>query len=1127
MKNLSKQKGFKSNFDLLPKIPMRMRIASLFLAGFLFQANAEALYSQSALVSLKMENATVEEVLNKIEEKSDFYFLYNSKLVNVDRKVSVSVNGNSIETILHYLFDGTDVDYKVSNRQIILSRKEDTTNTITGQHGKIITGTVIDATGYPVIGANVVIKGTTNGTVTDADGKFSLQVSEGDILEVSFIGYLSFETKVSSANQYSVTLKEDSQKLDEIVVVSYGTQKKRELTGAVSTMKADDFADVPVAQLSQKVQGQIPGVQVVQQSGIPGQGMAFRIRGAASINNSSQPLIVVDGMPISTGLNNLNPDDIESFTVLKDAAASSLYGSRAANGVVLITTKKAKQGRTEVTLNTYFGVQTLKGLSDFDNFDMMDAREFAQYKKEWYEDKAKYEGYTDGVPEMYQHPEQYGKGTNWYEEVTRSAATIQNYTLNVSGSKDKFNTNISLGYFKQEGLVVNSNFERFTFRANNDYQVNDKIRLGLNISPMVQNYTNANTDGQRQILSASLSADPCVSPYDENGDLTIAINSPGMFGQPNWKRYANERLNNYRIYTILANAFADVDIYAGIKYKFQISADLGSRRFREWTPSTSQGSWVQAPPNKAYSQHNSEQYYTWTAENLLTYAKEIADHKFDLMAGYSAQKFVSEYGNLNGTDFGDDDIPWISAAATKGGSAGIDEWALASIIGRVNYSFKDRYFLQANIRRDGCSRFGVNNRWATFPSVSAGWVFSDESFMSHVNNVMNYAKVKASYGVTGNYNIGNYDHWSTVGVGNYILGNTLVPGKGLTAIGNSGLTWEETDQWDIGLELGFLNDRIFMTYDFYNKFTDGMLYQIDMPWSTGFDNIKANIGKFRAWGHELSIESRNLIGNFKWKTNLNLTIPRNEVKALGPNNVPIGGYDVAEDWNRLEVGQPIGIIMGYVFDGVYMTQEEFNSQPKHVTSVVGSARMKDTNNDGVIDIYDRVKIADPNPSVLFGITNEFSWKDFDLSIFLQGQIGGDVVAGIYENCWNLDGVFNVSKDVKDRWRSEENPGNGKIPRTYGPSTELFRSYHTGMVYDASYISLRNVTLGYNIPIKKNAYISKIRPYISGQNLAIIKAYPGTNPEASSSSNLSWRGLGIDRTNYPIPRTFTIGCNITF
>lgn len=558
-----------------------MRITSILLAGFLFQAHAETLYSQSARVSLEMRNATVEEVLNEIEAKSDYYFLYNSKLINVDRKVSVSINENSVESVLHKLFDGTDVDYKVNDRQIVLSLKTLNTNSGIDQQVKKITGTVVDVTGTPVIGANVVVKGTTNGTITDVDGKFSLEVSVGDVLDVSYIGYLSYEAKVINSNQYTITLKEDTQKLDEVVIVSYGTQKKRELTGAVSTMKADDFADVPVAQLSQKVQGQIPGVQVVQQSGIPGQGMAFRIRGAASINNSSEPLIVVDGMPISTGLNNLNPDDIESFTVLKDAAASSLYGSRAANGVVLITTKKAKQGRTEVSLNTYFGVQTLKGLSDFDNFDMMNAKEFAQYKKEWYEDKAKYEGYTGGVPEMYQHPEQYGEGTNWFDEVTRSAATIQNYTLNIGASNDKFNTNISLGYFKQEGLVVNSNFERYTFRANNEYQMNDKIRLGLNISPMIQNYANANTDGQRQILSASLSADPCVSPYDENGNLTVAINSPGMFGQPNWKRYANERLNNYRIYTILANAFADVDIYAGLKYKFQISADLGSRRFRE------------------------------------------------------------------------------------------------------------------------------------------------------------------------------------------------------------------------------------------------------------------------------------------------------------------------------------------------------------------------------------------------------------------------------------------------------------------------------------------------------------------------------------------------------------------
>lgn len=987
-----------------------------------------------------------------------------------------------------------------------------------------VQGLVTDSkTQEPLTGVSVVEKGTSNGTITNIDGNYTLNVTdENAVVTYSFIGYSTKEITVGTQTTINVNLAEDTQLLDEVVIVSYGTMKKKDLTGSVSTVSADALGNLTVGQIGQKLQGQVAGMQVVQQSGIPGQGLAIKIRGAASINNSSAPLIVVDGMPVSVGLNNINPDDIESFTVLKDAAAASLYGSRAANGVILVTTKKGKKGRTEVSLNAYYGVQTLKGISDF---KVMNARQFAQYKKEWYEDRNKYEGYDTPVPKMYENPGEYGEGTDWFDEVTRDAA-IQNYTLNISTSTEKVSSHISLGYFKQDGIAKNSSFERYNLRANNEFQVNDKIKLGLNIAPMIQNYTNLNTDGQRQILSATLSADPCASPYDENKELTVAINSPGMFGQPNWLRYITEREENYRIYTILANAFADVDIYKGLKYRFQMGVDLGARRYRQWVPSTSQGHWILAPPNKATSQHNSEQYYNWTVENLLTYEKQIGDHRFDLLVGYSAQKYSNEVGNLSGTDFGDDDIPWISAAATKNGNAYTNEWALASLIGRVNYSFKDRYFLQANIRRDGCSRFGSDNRYATFPSVSAGWVVTDEEFMTPVTEVMNYMKIKASYGITGNYNIGDYDHWSSVGTGNYVLGNTLAPGKNLTSIGNNKLTWEETDQWDIGLELGFLNDRIYFTYDYYERVTDGMLYQIDLPWSTGFNDIKANIGKFKSWGHEFSLISRNMVGRFQWKTNLNFTIPRNEVLALGPNNAPIGGVDIAEDWNRLEVGKPIGFIVGYVFDGVYMNQQEFDSQPKHITSTVGSARMKDTNGDKVVDIYDRVMIANPHPDAIFGITNDFAWNNFDLSIFLQGQIGGDVVAGIYENSWNLDGVFNVDPKMANRWRSEENPGNGQVPRTLAGTTELYRTYHTGMVYDASYLSIRNITLGYDVPLKANKYISRIRPYVSIQNVAMFKSYLGMNPEASNSGQ-GWRGLGIDRTNTPVPRTYTVGCNITF
>lgn len=992
-----------------------------------------------------------------------------------------------------------------------------------------VTGTIRDTSQEPLIGVTVQIQGASVGTVTDVDGVFNLpNIPPNSVLEVSYVGMQTQVVNVSGRTSINVILLEDTELLDEIVVVSYGTQKKRNVTGAIQTVGGDNLMDLPVGQIGQKLQGKVAGVQINQSSGIPGQGIGFRIRGAASINNSSQPLFVVDGLPISTGLNNINPDEIESFTILKDAAATSLYGSRAANGVILITTKKGRPGQARVDFNANYGIQTLGGQMEM---DIMNGAEFAQFKKEYYEDAGRYEGYTGGVPDVYQNPQQYGEGTDWYRELTRSAP-IQNYSLSLSTGKDNFTSAIFLNYFAQEGVIKNSNFKRISLRANNDYKVNDYVTLGLNVAPVMQIFNNQNTDGDRQILSAAMIADPSLSAYDENGDLTVSLVSPGMFPQPNWIRYLDERYNNHRILTLLSNAFAEINLIDGLKYRFQAGTDIGSRRNRIWTPSTAGGGLFTAPPVKATANYNSAIYYNWTIENMLTYDRAFGDHNIGAFAGYTAQKYNYEWGNLSGTDFPDDDISWIDAAATKNGGSGVTEWSILSVLGRIDYSYKDRYLFQANIRRDGSSRFGSGNKYANFPSLSAGWIISDEAFMEPVSNVLNYLKLRASWGITGNFNIGDYAYIASVGKRDYVFGGTLAPGKSLNGIGNNGLTWEETTQTDIGIDIGLYNDRVFLMYDYYKKQTNGMLYAIDIPWSTGFSNIAANVGNFDSWGHEFSLETRNFVGDFQWKTNLNVTVNRNKVTKLSTNDTPIGGYGNQLDWNRLQVGEPIGILMGFVYDGVYMTEEELNSQPKHASSEIGTVRMKDISGpdgvpDGVIDNNDRTKIGDPNPDFLFGMTNEFAWKNFDLSVLVNGSVGGDIFLGAYENTLNLDGVFNVLKIVKDRWRSPDNPGNGIVPRTKAGTTELYRFNHSGWIYDGSYLTLKNITLGYTLPINPNPYISKVRLYLSGQQLLTLTKYPGLNPEISDNNEISWRGLGVDRTTYPIPRTFTVGCNITF
>ena len=1012
----------------------------------------------------------------------------------------------------------------------VISKAHANTDSISGieqTNGKL-SGRVIDAKGEPIPGANISVKGTTIGTITDMDGNFSIDVNPNQILTISFIGYETKTIPVSNQKILNVVLQETVNQLDELVVVSYGTQKKRDLTGSVSKIDAGELESFPVGQFAQKLQGQVAGVQINQSTGQPGKGMGFRIRGAASINGGSSPLFVVDGIPINMDLSSINPDEIETFSILKDAAATSLYGSRAANGVVLITTKRGKQGKTQVDVNASFGIQTLKGLK---TPDVMNGEEFAQYKKEYYEDAARYEGYTGGVPEQYQNPSQYGTGTNWYDLLTRNAAT-QNYSISVTANKDKFNTAIVLGYFRQDGVMYNSNFERYSLRANNDYQVNDRLKLGLNIAPTLQIKNNQNTDGGWQILSAAFLADPTVNPYDENGEPILSLNSPGMFPQPNWIRVLHEKTSKTQDLALLSNAFAELDIWNGIKYKFQAGFDLGAKNYRDFTPSTAGGAMFTAPPQKASGQYNTNFHYSWTIENMLMYNHKFGNHNIDALVGYSAQKYSNEYNQLTATDFPSDDIPWMGAGATKNGDNNIEQWALASVIARANYSFKDRYLLQATFRRDGCSRFGAGNKYANFPSISAGWIVSDEAFMEPVTNVMNYLKIRASYGLTGNYNIGNYRYIAGVSTYNYVLGGSLAPGKGLGNLGNNALTWEETKQLDLGVDIGFLNDRIYLMYDYYNKKVDGLLYQVDIPRASGFSNIYSNIGDYKAWGHEITLQSRNLVGDFKWTTNLNIAFNRNEITKMGTNNTPKGGYSNQEDFNRLAVGEPIGIFMGYVFDGVYMTEEEFNSQPKHTSSEIGTVRMKDVSGpngvpDGIIDNNDRVKIGDPNPDFIYGMTNEFSWKNFDLSILISGQVGGDIINSNYEHTLNIDGCFNVLKKVANRWRSPENPGDGQVPRTKAGTTELFRFNNSSWVYDASYLTIKNITLGYTIPIKPSQYLSKLRVYVTAQQLVTFTKYPGMNPEIAMNEDMGWNGLGVDRTTYPVPRTFSIGCNISF
>lgn len=997
------------------------------------------------------------------------------------------------------------------------------------QQNKKVSGVVYDTNGDPAIGANVIVKGTTNGTITDMDGKYTLEVPANAILQISYIGYNTQEIPVGNKTTINVNLKEDTQALDEVVVVAYGTQKARSVTGAMSKLDASELSDMPVSQIGEKLQGKFSGVQINQANGEPNGGLVIRVRGAASINGGNEPLVVIDGFPTTSGLASISPDEIENITVLKDAASASLYGSRAANGVILVTTKSAKgvsAGKPRIDFSAYFGIDKV---SNQGRPDLMNAQEFAQFKKEYYEDQALYEGYTGGVPECYQNPQAVGKGTDWFDVLLQDAIT-QNYNLGLSAAGEKFKSAVNINYNAKEGVILNTYSNRFAARANNVYEASDRVSFGLNVSG---SYTIGQlTDGLgggRNIIGSAMLMDPQLKYKNDDGTYPIAYTQPGMFANANYYLVLTQRQNPSKTLRGTVNAYTDIKIIDGLKYRLSANADLENNSRSNWIPSSANGGMFSAPPQPAKGSYHTSNYVNWLLENTLTYNKTIAnDHNLDILVGYTTQKNTQENARIDASDYPDDELPWFGTAITRTGNSDADKWgswAMISYLGRLNYDYKEKYILSVAFRRDGCSRFGSNAKFANFPSVSVGWIASDEPFMEKYDKV-SHLKLRGSYGLVGNYNIGNYTYLASIGSYNYVTDGSITAGRALSRIGNNELTWETTKQMDFGVDLGLFNDRVFLVYDYYRKYTDGLLYQINIPYSSGFSDIQSNIGEFHFWGHEISLETKNMVGAFKWNTKINVSIDRNKAAKLGTNDTPIGGNQNQEDYNRTAVGKPLGMFYGYIYDGVFMTEAEYEAGPKHASSMVGTVRMKDLNGDNKIDMDDRTFIGNPNPDFTFGITNEFSWRDFDASLLLTGSVGNDIIDGTLEWTENIDGVFNVLKGVANRWRSLENPGDGQVPRTRTGTTELFRYNNSRWVSNGSYLRVKNLTIGYTVPIKKNPYVKGLRVYASGQNLLTWTGYKGMNPEVSSRG-ASGLYQGVDITAYPVARTFSLGVNVKF
>ncbi len=1079
-------------------------------------------------VTLDFRKATLKEILNTIEEKTDYVFLYRDEIFDQNKNYSINLQEATIEEVLESICATTDVEYEISNRQIILKPSSGLIGLSVRQQ-KEIRGTVTSqSTGEFLPGVTVIIKGTTIGTVTDFEGKFTLTIpADAEILQVSFVGMKMQELPIGSNTEFYVSLEDETIGLEEVVAVGYGTQSKRTVTGSIQTVSAEDLKDIPSAQLAQSLQGKVTGVQINQRTGIPGEALSIRVRGAGSINASTDPLYVVDGFPITGDLTGINPDEIENITILKDASSTALYGSRAANGVVLIETKKASVGRTNVEFSAYYGIQSLPQSG---RPDLMNATEFAQFKKESYEDLGQ------EVPEAFQNPSQYGEGTDWYD-VMFDPAPIQDYSLSLSSATERFSTSVVAGYFNQEGILLNSGYERFSLRMNSTFDVNEKLRFGFNVAPSLSKDFSPNTSGNfwtGNLTYNALLAWPIYEYKNPDGSLPLAAWSPanGGFPTPNYYRGAQEIKNNTNNLRLLSNAYIEVEPIKDLVFKSSINLQMNVEKSKLWNPSTASTGFATSPPVTNFLNEGYVWSQSWLNENTVTYNLNIDDHNIDLLGGYTVQKNKIKVNTIAAQNFPDDRINDVDAAVNlleDGTDGAYNEWALISYLARANYSYQGRYNVSAVIRADGSSRFGSDNRWGYFPSVSASWVFSEEGFFPE-GGLISMGKMRASWGVTGNNNIGNYTQFALVTLGeNAIFGSNVEPGSYVENLSNTELGWETTNQLDIGIDIGILDNRVDLAYDYYRKKTTDLLYSFSIPQSSGFSSFMGNSGEIKFWGHEISIQSRNLVGEFKWNTNFNISFNDNEVVSLAENVDAIyGGGHVTR------VGDRIGLFWGLVHDGVYDNQQEYDNSAKASQSAVGTVKFQDVNDDGEIlntdTGGDRTVIGDPTPKFIFGMTNTFNYKNFDLAITMAGSYGNDIANRFETGATNLDGVFNVLSEVKDRWRSPDNPGEG----LYGTTM-----YNTGMerdwfnsrfIEDGSFLTIKNITLGYNVDVNRISFIKNLRVYGSIQQVYTFTGYSGNNPEVSdldSDGGTSVLYLGDDRSSYPVPRTWTFGINVGF
>ncbi len=1139
--------------------------------------------AQGDLVTANFKNKNLGFVFETITNSTGHKFFYEASEVDLTSKINISKNNLCIEDLLKEAFKDTNLDYEILSSQIVIRTKKpiDSINKVPKKNLETPTiqtslnGSILDSNGIPLPGATVIAKGTTIGTTSDFDGNFEILMPTGvSTIRVSYLGYKSKEVDVSGQTSITVTLEEDAAALEEVVVVGYGSLAKKRVTGSVISVTPETIVEVPSLSPESAIIGRVAGVQVQETSGEPGATPNIRIRGSGSISAGNDPLFVIDGIPISRNLTSvgvnggipgrsaafqpppvnplatLNPNDIESIQVLKDASAAAIYGSRGGNGVLLITTKKAS-----ATEKGKFSFDSFISMQDVANrLDLMNAPELIEFTRD-----ARNNNYLSSVPGAsitdpigpgdrgnanYEMPESFinwdGTDTDWQDAMFRTGI-VNNYNFSYA-SPIRNNTSFftSVGYYKQTGVLDKAEFERYNMMLNLNSQLTDKLNLDLRIAPTI-------TENQRVPASAPYFArppgiiysgivhSPTVAPFNPDGTINQLNNQSFLGGAT----------------TTASNPLAIIEGVDDQIFQFQTRASLGLSY--EILPGlnfkTFGGTYINlynqdfyrgnsllfrnATEGESYAQATSSTEVNWLWENTLNWDKEIGDHFINALIGYTAQKDNIAIKQVNADNFPDDLVTTISGGQVFAGNSVQEQWTLASSLFRLNYAFKDKYLFTGTIRSDRSSRFGADNQTGYFPSFSAGWRVNEESFLQSVEAISEL-KLRFSWGETGNFEIPNYGAIGLLSPDNYNLSGNEVNGLIQSTIPNPELTWEKSQQTNFGLELGLFKNRIFLLADYYTTKTSDLLLNVSISSVSGFQTTLQNLGEVENSGFELALSTKNFTGEFSWDTDFNFSTNKNEVLSLNESNEPIFSAGSAGIRHVTRVGDPIGSYYGFVVDGIYQNQADIDNAPLDTQApnpAPGDFRFKDIDGDGEITPDDRTVTGNYFPDFTWGINNRFSYKNIDFSFLIQGVEGNEILNLTSRHMKNGEGNFNAYALLNDRWRSPSEPGNGIVPRADRESGNHGNNNRPSsyQVEDGSFIRLRNITLGYSVPTEKlfgDNGIDRLRFYITGTNLFTITDYLGYNPEVS---NISTNALtpGEDYGAYPLTRSLTMGINLTF